>query len=171
MEEKSPRKNDVHSSAGLENFWLRMLDIDCKGSAPPWWQAFRIYKEHLDRRTVFRWGQPPLKPAGVYASPLLEAQRYSGILKNDPFVKTQADLAREMGVSRVRITQVMNLLKLAPEVQERLLGLEDETAVRYFSEHRLRALVQIENTERQVKEFQKILRSFFDSALAVDVVG
>jgi hypothetical protein len=96
-------------------------------------------------------------PAQVHTSPLLEARRYSRILKNDPFVKTQADLAREMGVSRVRITQVMNLLKLAPEVQEQLLRLEDDKAVRFFRERRLRPLIQLEDPKRQVDEFQKML--------------
>lgn len=104
-----------------------------------------------------RWGQPPSSPAHVYTSPLLEARRDSGILKHDPFVKTQADLAKEMGMSRVRITQVMNLLKPAPEVQERRPRLEDERAIRFFSEHRLRPLNQIEDPNRQVREFEKML--------------
>jgi hypothetical protein len=72
-------------------------------------------------------------------------------------VKTQADLAREMGVSRVRVTQVMNLLRLSPEVQERLLRLEDQKAIRFFSERRLRPLVQIEDPLQQVGRFKKML--------------
>ena len=96
-------------------------------------------------------------PERVYSSPLLEARRYAGILKRDPFVKTQADLAREMGVSRVRITQVMSLLRLAPEIQEQLLHLTDQQAIRFFSENRLRPLTQIEDPARQLEEFQKLL--------------
>ena len=134
-----------------------MLSIDCTVPDTPWWQAFPIYKKHRDRRTVFRWGQPPSEPARVYTSPMLEARRDSGILENDPFVKTQADMARDMGVSRVRITQIMNLLKPAPEVQERLLRLEDEEAVRFFSSHRLRPRVQIEDPNHQVRKFRKML--------------
>lgn len=87
----------------------------------------------------------------------LEAKKYAGILKNDSLVKTQADLAREMGVSRVRITQVMNLLRLTSEVQEQLLRLEDPKAIRFFSEHRLRPPIQIEDPKRQVDEFRKML--------------
>jgi hypothetical protein len=134
-----------------------MMAIDCTAPAAPWWQAFPVYKTLYNRRVVFRWERPPAEPERVYTSPLLEARRYSSILKSDPLVKTQADLAREMGVSRVRITQVMNLLRLAPEVQERLLGLEDQKAVRFFSEHRLRPLTQIEDPMRQTREFQKML--------------
>jgi len=36
-------------------------------------------------------------------------------------VRDYADLARLGGVSRARITQIMNLLNLAPEIQEKLL--------------------------------------------------
>ncbi|MBI4241827.1 MAG: hypothetical protein HY613_08930 [Candidatus Rokubacteria bacterium] len=134
-----------------------MMAIHCTGPDAPWWQAFPVYKTLQDRRVVFRWERPPAEPERAYASPLLEARRYASILKSDPFVKTQADLAREMGVSRVRITQIMNLLRLTPEVQERLLWLEDQKAVRFFSEHRLRPLNQIEDPKRQVREFQKLL--------------
>ena len=72
-------------------------------------------------------------------------------------MKTQADLAREMGVSRVRITQIMNLLRLDSEVHERLLGLEDQRAIRFFSERRLRPLIQIEDPRRQMREFERML--------------
>ena len=96
-------------------------------------------------------------PERVYTSPLLEARRYAAILERDPFVKTQADLARELGVSRVRITQVMSLLRLAPAIQDQLLRLADQTALRFFSENRLRPLTQIEDPARQLEEFQKLL--------------
>ena len=65
------------------------------------------------RRVVFVW-TPPVIPERVYTSPLLEARRYAAILERDSFVKTQADLARELDVSRVHITQGMSPLRLAP---------------------------------------------------------
>lgn len=40
-------------------------------------------------------------------------------------VRDYADLARLGGVTRARITQIMNLLNLAPEIQMRLLFLEE----------------------------------------------
>ena len=109
------------------------------------------------RRIVFQWTPPPVVPERIYTSPLLEARRYASLLKRDPFVKTQADLAREMGVSRVRITQVMSLLRLAPKIQEQLLGLTDQQAIHFFSENRLRPLTQITDSARQLEEFQKLL--------------
>ena len=137
--------------------WLRTLTIDCTASAGPWWQTFPVYKSHDNRRIVFGWEQIPDEPERVYTSPLQEARRYARILENDPSLKTRADLAREMGVSRARVTQIMNLLRLDSEVQERVLGLEDQRAVRFFSERRLRPLIQIEDPKRQVREFEKML--------------
>ena len=143
-----------------------MLATHCTVDDPTWWQVFRVYQtidKHptrrggTGRRIVFQWTPPPVVPERVYTSPLLEARRYAKILRSDPFVKTQADLAREMGVSRVRITQIMSLLRLAPEIQDQLLRLTDQHAIRFFSENRLRPLTQIVDPTRQLEEFQKLL--------------
>lgn len=48
------------------------------------------------------------------------AIRFEELLK-DGTVKDYADLARLDGVSRARITQIMNLRLLAPDIQEKLL--------------------------------------------------
>ena len=143
-----------------------MLATHCTADDPTWWQIFRVYQtidKHptrrggAGRRVVFVWTSPPVVPERVYTSPLLEARRYAAILERDPFVKTQADLARELGVSRVRITQVMSLLRLAPEIQDQLLRLTDQRAIRFFRENRLRPLTQIDVPVRQLEEFQKLL--------------
>ncbi len=145
---------------------LRVLATHCTISDPAWWQAFPVYQTiekretrrgGTGRRIVFQWPPPPIVPERVYTSPLLEARRYASLLQRDPFVKTQADLAREMGVSRVRITQVMSLLRLAPEIQGQLLRLTDQPAIRFFSENRLRPLTQIDDPRCQLEEFQKLL--------------
>ncbi len=137
--------------------WLRALSIDCTASTAPWWQSFPIYKSHDNRRVVFRWEWIPDEPERVYTSPLQEARRYAHILESDTSVATRADLAREIGVSRARVTQITNLLRLDSEVQERLLGLEDQSAVQFFSERRLRPLIQIEDPGRQMREFERML--------------
>jgi len=142
-----------------------VLATHCTISDPAWWQAFPVYKtiqkrptrRGVGRRVVFQWTPPLVVPERVYTSPILEARRYASLLQRDPFVKTQADLAREMGVSRVRITQVMSLLRLAHEIQEQLLRLTDQPAIRFFSENRLRPLTQIEDPARQLEEYQKLL--------------
>ncbi len=133
------------------------MTTDCTASAAPWWQTFPVYKSHDNRGVVFQWQRIPDEPERVYTSPLQEARRYVRILENDPSVTTRADLAREMGVSRARVTQVTNLLRLDSGVQEKLLKLEDQRAIRFFSESRLHPLIQIEDARRQLREFERML--------------
>ncbi len=54
-------------------------------------------------------------------------------------VRDYADLARLGYVTRARITQIMNLLNLAPDIQEQLLLPESLTANTY--ERQLRSIV------------------------------
>ena len=61
-----------------------------------------------------------------------EVQRLVG----EGSVKSYADAARQLGVSRARVSQILNLLNLSPRVQEGLL-LGDL----HLSERRIRALV------------------------------
>ncbi len=60
-------------------------------------------------------------------------------LVEEGIVKSYADAARQLGVSRARMSQIQNLLNLPPRVQEALL-LGDL----HLSERRIRALVGAE---------------------------
>jgi hypothetical protein len=57
------------------------------------------------------------------------AIHFDGLIR-DGVVKNYADLARLGGVSRARITQIMNLLNLPPWKQEEILFLEGSDAGR-----------------------------------------
>jgi hypothetical protein len=48
-------------------------------------------------------------------------------------------IAKNEGLTRARITQIMNLLKLPMEMREFLLGLDDPKEIRKFSERKLRS--------------------------------
>ena len=61
-------------------------------------------------------------------------------LVNDGTVESSADLARLGGVSYTRVTQILNLLHLAPDIQEELLFL-DESGAAGVNETNLRPVV------------------------------
>jgi len=86
----------------------------------------------------------------------MEARRYRNLL-NDPLINNQSDIARDLGVTRARVSQVMSLLKLAPEIQKTLSGFTDQKMIQFFSEYRLRPLLTIYNPNQQVKEFKKMM--------------
>jgi len=73
-----------------------------------------------------------------------------------PGIATKADIAKHLGISRARITQTLNLLKLAPEIQEHVLGLPDDEAA-LLTERRLRPLTQIPSPSMQIETFRKLV--------------
>jgi hypothetical protein len=50
------------------------------------------------------------------------------------------EIAAKEGVTRARVTQIMNLLKLPAEMHEFLLGLDEPKEIRKYSERRLRSM-------------------------------
>jgi len=72
------------------------------------------------------------------------AIRFDQLIR-DGVVKDQAELARLGQVSRARMTQIMNLLNLAPEIQEDLI----QAVGRGPSDRQLRPIVAIPCWRRQ----------------------
>lgn len=97
-----------------------------------------------------------MKPVRTYECPILEAKRYERLL-SDPFINSQADVARELGITRARVSQIMGLLKLPEEIQKVLLEFNDQRTIRFFSERRLRPLLMIPEPAKQVREFNRML--------------
>lgn len=73
-------------------------------------------------------------------------------------VKNRAELAQKEGITRARVTQILNLLKLAPEIQDYLSGLTDESLLKYFTERRLRQITSEKDTETQLEKFNELKR-------------
>ena len=63
---------------------------------------------------------PPPERVPRVARVLALAHHWQGLIRSGT-VRNQADLARLVGVSRARVTQVMRLLHLAPDIQEAVL--------------------------------------------------
>ena len=69
----------------------------------------------------------------------------------------RAAIARREGISRVRVSQVMRMLRLAPEIQQYVLSTPDTTHRPPVSERMLRTIERITSPQEQVVEFQKLL--------------
>ena len=82
------------------------------------------------------------------------AARLESLLQSGT-VKDYADLARLGGVSRARITQIMNLRNLAPAIQEQLLFLSSE-AGREIKEGALRRIANEKDWSQQTAMFEKL---------------
>jgi len=72
-------------------------------------------------------------------------------------VESQTEIARQEGITRARVTQIMGLLRLAPEIQEKILTPPD-TRYRYpVTERMLRPIGTITNQLEQLQEFNRLL--------------
>jgi hypothetical protein len=91
--------------------------------------------------------------------PIYLAMKWRQMLDEDASLN-MAQLARNQGVSRARVTQVMNLLALPLDVQAHLIGLQEPAAIRYFSEHKLRPIAACATPETQVHRFGELCQSF-----------
>jgi hypothetical protein len=57
---------------------------------------------------------------------------------DDGTARSMSEIARIEGLTRARVTQIMNLLKLPTEMQVFLLELDNAKQVRKYTERRLR---------------------------------
>jgi hypothetical protein len=70
-------------------------------------------------------------------------------------VRDYADLARLGYVTRARITQIMNLLNLAPDIQEEILRL-DELSIKNVPERRIRLIARLVSWSYQRQAWMQI---------------
>jgi hypothetical protein len=79
-----------------------------------------------------------------YQNPIYVAKEYKRMIESGE-VKNQSELARKLDVSRVRICQVLSLLKLDIEIIGAIEKLGDSMPKCYISEHKLRSLLKLSN--------------------------
>jgi hypothetical protein len=98
-------------------------------------------------------------PARVPKTPrvvelLRKAMEWQTLLESGQ-IATQADTACQEGITRARVTQVLGLLRLAPEIQEHILSLPDAAHPPLVTERILRPIVTIADHHDQLREFQR----------------
>lgn len=113
----------------------------------------RIFKGSLFRvregRTWAFTDEPPAPPPPQLRRPsrvaqvLARAHRLEAAIAAGDYAD-RADAARQLGFTRARITQILDLLLLAPDLQERVLELEAVDGIEPLSERALRDVVRHE---------------------------
>lgn len=104
-----------------------------------------ILKVKFKRRTLRR------RPLDA----LLKAEQYQKLLQQK-VVRNNSELAQKEGVSRARITQILNLLRLAPEIKNYLTTVANRNDLKELTERRLRTIASIKDHQQQIERFQQI---------------
>ncbi len=92
-----------------------------------------------------------------WENPIVKGLRFLQVFEQ-PAVRTLAQAASILGVSRQRVYQLTTLIrKLPDEVTRVLLGTEDPTIQGYFTERRLRPLTTLGSDEERLARFTAML--------------
>jgi hypothetical protein len=100
-------------------------------------------------------GEPPARASRPprIASLLALAHRFDELVRSGA-VRDYAELARLGHVTRARVTQIMNLLNLAPDIQESILWLPPRSG-RRITEREMRPIVGEVRWDRQRALFRQ----------------
>jgi ParB-like chromosome segregation protein Spo0J len=71
-------------------------------------------------------------------------------------VTNRAAIARREGITRARVTQLMALVRLAPEIREHILGMPKTVGRPAISERALRPIVRVENHKKPLERFRAV---------------
>ena len=78
-------------------------------------------------------------------------------------VSSMSEIARKEGLTRARVTQIMNLMKLPGEMQDFLLGLDDAKQIRIYSERKLRGYHEQDQFHQSLSIFDQVRPKSDDS--------
>ena len=121
-------------------------------------------KQDVTYTADFRVGKPSIQQVATsdaisrIARLMALAIRFEGLV-NDGTVRDYADLARRGHVTRARMTQIMKLLHLAPDIQEQILFLPP---VGGLNERNLRRIVSTIDWREQRSIFQELIERVVD---------
>ncbi len=112
---------------------------------------YRVQRGHGKRFSTEPPPGPVRKPARVAVMLALAHKIQEAIAQGK--VRDQADVARRLGFTRARITHLLDLTLLAPDVQEQVLFLEAVDGVQPLSERALRVVAHVRIWEKQRPAF------------------
>ncbi len=92
---------------------------------------------------------------------LLEARQLRDRLEKTPGL-TKTALAAELGISRFELIRRLNLLRLAPEIQARIMALPPTSHRCPISKRTLRQITIIPDYQRQMQRFDNLLKDLGD---------
>ena len=95
------------------------------------------------------------RPVVCKPNPITIALKYQKMYEDSTF-RTMEKVGQQLGVSRVRIHQMLNLLKLDKRIIDYIQNITNPRQSNFWNEHRLRRIAVLPK-EKQYDKFQKML--------------
>jgi hypothetical protein len=102
--------------------------------------------------------KPPLEPKTPRVVDLLRKALAWRALLDSGHVAHQAEIACREGVTRARVTQVMSMLRLAPEIRAHILSMSETVDRSAVTERALRPIAHLDDPKAQRAEFSVLLK-------------
>ena len=102
--------------------------------------------------------KPPREPKIPRVAELLKKAIEWQTLLDSGKIADQAEIARREGITRSRVTQIIAMLRLAPEIQKRILALPASVRSSSVTERLLRPVTGIIDHRGQLQEFHRLLK-------------
>jgi hypothetical protein len=137
---------------------LRACHQDAEVAVGPW------RSDLFKRRPLCYIGRPAQAPGPrpkatqrtqSAAELLRTANRWQQLLDSGA-VGSKSQIARREGLTRARVTQIMNLLRLAPTIQRRLLDSADSVDESTLTERALRPIARLPDRRKQISAFRAL---------------
>ena len=122
--------------------------------------ANRVVSAALPRRDKPKPSKDPRTPRVVEL--LRKAIEWQALLESGE-AANQAEIAGREGITHARVTQVMGMLRLAPEIQAHVLSMPNMVRRPAITERALRPIAQIEERKEQLAAFSEILDTTAES--------
>ena len=104
-----------------------------------------------------RQARPPREPRGPRLPPVVETLRKALDWRREldaGEVLSQADIARREGLTRARVTQVLILLRLCPDIQKAILAIRESPRPPAIGENVMRPIACLGSRRRQLAAFE-----------------
>ncbi len=114
-----------------------------------------VFCNSSDRNVMYTVTRPEKPEKAQSVSPVVLALTFQRMLATGK-VNSQSELARKVGLTRARVTQVLNLLKLPDSVIRSLCTVSDPEKIAFFSERRLRSITHLARANEQIRAFRNL---------------
>jgi len=123
------------------------------------WLVVPVYRNFCDRNVIYTVAPPNEqdKPEPVNLIMLVLAFRK---MLDEGTVNNQSHLAQQVGLTRARVTQLFNLLKLPPAIVAELSAAKDPAQIVFYTERRLRPVTKLASTREQLIAFRNVSEEF-----------
>ena len=126
------------------------------------WDHFPIHHFRSNNRPIIAIGHKPQKHLVTqkqqHPNNIKKALYYQELLDKG-YIQSQRTLAQQVGISQTKVHLILQLLKLDEKIKDFILGLDDaDPRLDFLAVYRLQPLLQIQNKERQRREFWQMIK-------------